>query len=72
VDSKINRTASRNSSFGKLQKVEIKFHLLVTLLIAKSIGIFVNNETTSREMRENSSSICVFVSFLTSSKLFSM
>jgi len=40
--------------------------------MAKSIGIFVNNEITSREMKENSSSICVFVSFLTNSKLFSM
>jgi len=59
VDSKTNRTASRISSFGILQEVEIKFHLLVTLVMAKSIGIFVNNETTSREMRENSSSMCI-------------
>jgi len=35
----------------------------VKLFMAKSIGIFVNNEMTSSEMRENSSFISVFFSF---------
>jgi len=35
-------------------------HLSVKLFMAKSIRIFVNNEIISSEMRENSSSICVF------------
>jgi len=70
VDSKTNRTAW-NSSFGMLQEVEMKSHLSVKFM-AKSIGIFVNNEITSSQMRENSSSICVFFSFFTNSKLFPM
>jgi len=50
----------------------MKSHLSVKLFMAKSIGIFVNNGITSSEMKENSSSICVFFSFSTNSKLFPM
>jgi len=50
----------------------MKFHLSVKLFMAKSIGIFVNNEMTSSEIRENLSSTCVLFSFSTNSKLFLM
>jgi len=54
VESKINLTASRNSFFGILQFEEIWTHFSVKHSIARLIGILVNSDITSKDIKQNS------------------
>jgi len=71
VDSKIIFSAAINSSFGILLFSRMQSSLLTTLSIAKSNGMFVNNDTTSRESNTCLLSSLTPLSLSTSWKLFS-
>jgi len=51
VDSKIIFNVKINSSLGILQLSKMLSSLFDTLLMAKSKGVLVNNDTTSRESK---------------------
>jgi len=50
VESNINRTALKNSTLLILHVFEINSHLFDMHSMAKSIGIYMNSETTSRDI----------------------
>jgi len=65
----MNLTASRDSLLGILQFPEMRVHLFVKHLMAKSLGMFVNRDITSSEIKQKPLSIFLSLNKLTNSKL---
>jgi len=72
VDESTNSIADMNSFMGILVFFCIKVHLLLMLSIARSSGILVNRDVTSRETNMSVSRTRLFENKLYKSKLFTM